>query len=175
MNKVLVFSFIGRFLLTPIIALGGKNYYKLVFLLILLDVLDCNPLIIKLFPQKELQKQQYCSRDPIYSEIDKWLDLYQYLFAIYIYRDLFTSYNLQLLLLMFFYRFVGVLSYHYNKNPMDFVIFPDLIKEFIVLVALYNNQVPTSIILLMIFGKVIYEFLMHKKNVMLYLYKKIFE
>ena len=175
MNKVLLVGFLARFILTPIIALSGKSYFKLVLILILLDIIDCNPLVIKLFSKEELKKQQYCSRDSFYSQIDKFLDLYQYLFAIVLLRPIFSLNSYYILLLLFLYRLLGVVLYVKNKNPIDFVYFPDLIKEYIVLIALFGDRVPLNILLITFIGKIGYEYLMHKSNIMLHLYKKIFE
>ncbi len=175
MNKLLVLGFLVRFILTPIIALSNKSYYKLVFILIFLDIIDCNPLVIKMFSKQQLESQKYCSRDPFYSIIDKWLDLYQYLFAIIITRNMFTLESYYILLLFFFYRVLGVIQYQKNKDPTDFVYFPDFIKEYIILVALYNGKVPIHILGIGLLAKVGYEYLMHKKNIMISLYKKIFE
>ncbi len=175
MNKVLLVGFLARFILTPIIALSDKSYFKLVFILILLDIIDCNPLVIKMFSKEELDKQQYCSRDSFYSQIDKFLDLYQYIFAIILLRPIFSPNSYYILLLLFFYRVLGVVLYYKNKNPIDFVYFPDLIKEYIVLIAVFGDKVPPILLGLTFLGKVGYEYLMHKSNIMLHLYKKIFE
>jgi hypothetical protein len=175
MNEVLLVGFLIRFILTPIIAFSGHSYFRLVFILILLDVIDCNPLVIKLFPKEQFKKQQYCSRDPFYSKIDKFLDLYQYLFAIILLRSMFSQNSFYTLLLLFFYRLLGVVLYTKNNDPVDFIYFPDLIKEYIVLIAIFGDKVPIHILILTILGKIGYEYLMHKSNIMLHLYKKIFE
>jgi len=175
MNEVLLLGFLTRFILTPIIFFSGHSYFRLVFILILLDVIDCNPLVIKFFSKKELKKQQYCSKDPFYSKIDKFLDLFQYLFAIIFMRSMFSTNSFYTLLLLFCYRLLGVVLYTKNNDPVYFIYFPDLIKEYIVLIAIFGDKVPIHILILTILGKIGYEYLMHKSNIMLHLYKKIFE
>ena len=175
MNKVLLVGFLARFILTPIIALSGKSYFGLVLILILLDLIDCNPLLIKMFPKEEIKKQQYCSKDSNYTLGDKALDLYQFLFAMILLRNIFSTNTYYVLILLFLYRLLGVIIYYKNRNPIDFVYFPDLMKEYVILVAIYGDNIPPSILILTLIGKVIYEYLMHRSNIMLKLYKKIFE
>ncbi len=175
MNKILLLGFIARLILTPIIALGGSSYYKLVLILILLDIIDCNPLVVKLFSKEQLEKQQYCSKDPLYSEIDKWLDIYQYLFAMIFLKDIFSLNTYYILILLLLYRVTGVALYHNSKDSWNFVYFPDFIKEYIILVAIFGDNIPLPILTTAIIGKFGYEYLMHKSHIMITLYKKIFE
>jgi hypothetical protein len=175
MNKVLLLSFLVRFALTPIIAFSGKSYYKLVFILIFLDIIDCNPIVIKLFSKEELEKQTYCDKNPFYTLVDKCLDLYQYLFAIVLLHSIFSVQTFYVLLLLIFYRVIGVVQYYKDRNSENFIYFPDLIKEYIVLVALFGDNIPLPALLLTLFGKIGYEYLMHKSHIMLTFYKKIFE
>jgi hypothetical protein len=90
-------------------------------------------------------------------------------------RSMFSPNSFYTLLLLFFYRLLGVVLYTKNNDPVDFIYFPDLIKEYIVLIAIFGDKVPIHILILTILGKIGYEYLMHKSNIMLHLYKKIFE
>lgn len=174
MNQVLILGFLARFILTPIIAFSGKNFFYLVLILILLDIIDCNPLIIKMFPQKEIKKQKYCSKDILYSKIDKALDLYQYLYGIILFKPLISFKNYNILILFLLYRLLGVMLYIKNNNPLDFVFFPDMIKEYIVLLGLFGDKIPVPILVMVFIGKIGFEYLMHKRNIMIHLYKIFF-
>lgn len=61
-----------------------------------------------------------------------------------------------------------------NNNPLDFVFFPDMIKEYIVLLGLFGDKIPVPILVMVFIGKIGFEYLMHKRNIMIHLYKIFF-
>ena len=162
MYNIHYISYLARFILTPIIALAGNNYLKLVIILIFLDLIDCNPLFIKLLPKEEIKKQEYCSKNRRYFIVDKWLDLYQYIFALILLRSIFSNNSYYILISLFFYRFIGVILYQLTGDSINFIYFFDFIKEYIVLIAIYGNKVPRNILVTSVVLKIGYEYLIYR-------------
>ncbi len=172
MNPVLRNALFLRFILTPLLFLTKNNIVLTIIMLVFLDIVDCNPIILKLFTNE--YKGQGCSYDENYQLLDKSIDIFQYIFAIILLQNILPKNIFNISLAFLLYRIIGMIIYLLNKNNKIFIIFIDFIKEYLTLFILFGE--PSSYIL---FGsivlKIIYEYLMHKQHIFLDLYKIIFE
>jgi hypothetical protein len=164
-----------RFLATPLLFWTKHSIPYTVLLLLLLDVIDCNPLVVKLFPEQQLAEQRYCSYDPVYGMADKILDLIQYTVAIYALAPLLPQHTMTTLLLLMIYRTTGLIAYSRTQNNTYYILFFDFIKEYLLLSYLFNHNIPMPILILSMIAKMIYEYGMHQQHIFLTAYKKIFE
>jgi len=174
MNPVLKYSLALRALLTPLLVLTKGSVIGTVAVLILLDVVDCNPIVVKLFQPK--YKAQGCSYDITYQILDKVLDVIQYFIAVLLLEPILPKSIYVITLFFLIYRIIGIAVYLVNKNNKTFEIFIDFVKEYLLLSALCApGTIPMPVLLISILLKVGYEYLMHDKHIFLDLYRQIFE
>ncbi len=143
-------------------------------MLVFLDIIDCNPLIIKLFP-KEYRGQKYCSLDESYEFIDKVIDAFQYLIAILLLKSQLDENIYKNLLYFLAYRVIGIILYYFTKINETYIVFFDFIKEYLVLYLIFGNKIPNKYLIIAIILKILYEYSMHYHHIALTLYKSIFE
>lgn len=174
MNPVLKYSLIIRFLLTPLLVFTKNNVLYTILTLVFLDIIDCNPLIVKLFP-KEYEKQKYCSLDETYEFFDKILDAFQNLIAILLIKPIIEKNIYYNLLLFLVFRIIGIILYYLTKINQTYILFFEFIKEYLVLYLIFGSNIPNIYLILSIFLKIIYEYSMHHKHIALTMYKYFFE
>ncbi len=173
MHEVLQYSLLLRALLTPLLYLTRTNVLLTAFLLTLLDVIDCNPLVMKLLPEKD--KIAGCSGNTTYQILDKSLDLIQYITAIILLKPVLPSNIFITLLFLVIYRIIGIFVFLTNNNPKTFILFFEFIKEYMVLSYIFKGNIPIFILIPAMLLKILYEYLMHDKHIFLDIYKVIFE
>lgn len=174
MNPILKYSLALRAILTPLLVATRGSVIGTVAALILLDVVDCNPVVVKLFRPE--YKAQGCSYDPNYQILDKVLDVFQYFVAILLLAPILPKSIYVITLFFLIYRIIGIFVYLVNKDNRTFEIFIDFVKEYLLLFALFSpSQIPPSVLLISILLKVGYEYLMHEKHIFLDLYRRLFE
>lgn len=175
MNKVLIYSLLFRLLLTPILYYGKNNILTMIFILIFLDILDCNPLIIKMFSKKELITNEYCSKNRTYSILDKIIDIIQYIYAIYLLKNIITTSQFNIISIFIIFRIIGIISYISIQKSWLYIIFFDFIKEYLLLIYLFGNKLNNKVFIIAIILKVLYEYSMHESHIFIDIYKKLFE
>jgi hypothetical protein len=143
-------------------------------LLVFLDIIDCNPLVVKLFP-KEYKNKKYCSHDETYEVIDKLLDVFQYFVSIALLKPIIPNNIYNGLLGFLIYRLLGILVFYISKIKQTYILFFDFIKEYLVLFLLFGKNIPDVYLISAIILKIIYEYTMHHKHFALELYKLVFE
>lgn len=172
MNPVLRKSLVLRFAATPLLFATRQSILGTVLMLIFLDIIDCNPLVLKLFPPEYANTG--CSYDATYQLLDKSLDIFQYIVAIALLRPILPKSIFMITLFFLAFRIIGMIVYLFNKNNNTFIFFIDFIKEYLTLFALIGQ--PSTLILSgAIILKVGYEYLMHQQHIFLDLYRVIFE
>ena len=172
MNPVLKYSLLLRLAATPLLFATRHNILYTVLMLIFLDIIDCNPIVVKLFDAK--YKSQGCSKDATYQILDKVLDIFQYLVAAFLLRPILPKSIFNVTLLLILYRILGIGAYLYTGNNRVFELFIDFIKEYLALYAFVGS--PSAPILVpAVLLKVGYEYLMHDQHIFLTLYRTIFE
>lgn len=174
MNPVLRKSLFFRFLLTPFLYFTKQSILKTILLLIILDIIDCNPFIIKLFPDNYKDKN-YCSLDKDYEFYDKLIDIFQYSIALYFLKNILPNPIFYMASIFIFYRLIGILVFLYTKFKGIYIYFFDFFKEYLFLYYTLNSNLSNIYIFLGISVKVWYEYLMHNEHYFLSLYKKFFE
>jgi hypothetical protein len=172
MNPVLTYSLALRALLTPLLVATKGSVIGTVAALILLDIVDCNPIVVKLFQPE--YKAQGCSYDPNYQILDKVLDIFQYFIAILLLEPILPKSIYVTTLFFLVYRIIGIAIYLVNKNNKTFEIFIDFVKEYLLLSVLFS-PLPMPVLLASVLLKVGYEYLMHDKHIFLDLYRRLFE
>jgi hypothetical protein len=175
MNKVLIYSLLFRLLLTPILYYGKNNILTMIIILIFLDILDCNPLIIKMFSKKELITNEYCSKNRTYSILDKIIDIIQYIYAIYLLKNIITPSQFNIICIFLIFRIIGLVSYIFIQKSWLYIIFFDFIKEYLLLIYLFGNKINNKIFIITIILKIIFEYYMHESHIFINIYKKLFE
>lgn len=174
MNPVLHRSLFVRFLLTPLLYFTRTNILHTILLLIGLDIIDCNPIVIKMF-SKEYEKDKYCSLDKEYVLFDKIIDLIQNLVAILLLRPILPT-NISFTLFLFLvYRSIGIVLFSFTQYIPIFILFFEFIKEYLVLYLLFGANIPSFYLCLGIVLKIIYEYNMHSTHFALKIYKFLFE
>jgi hypothetical protein len=173
MHAVFKYSLLLRTLLTPLLFLTRTNVLYSVILLTLLDIIDCNPIVMKLLPEEARKKG--CSYDKTYQLADKTIDLIQYIVAVFLLRPVLPSNIFSTILFLIIYRIAGLALYLQNNNPKTFIIFFDFIKELLVLSYKFNGAIPNIILIPAMLLKMIYEHFMHDKHIFLDMYNIIFE
>ena len=173
MNPVLKYSLALRFALTPALYYTRYNVIYTILLLILLDIIDCNPLVLKLFPPEFAGHG--CSYDSRYQLLDKSIDIIQYIVAIALLKPILPKSIFIALLIFLVYRIIGIIVYHYNNNNKTFIVFIDFFKEYLALYAIFGTSISPLILLSSIALKVGFEYLMHQQHIFLDLYRAIFE
>lgn len=172
MNPVLKYSLLLRVAATPLLFATSNNILNTVLMLIFLDIIDCNPIVVKLFDAK--YKAEGCSGNPTYQILDKVLDIFQYLVAASLLRPILPKSIFNVTLLLILYRILGIGVYLYTGNNRVFELFIDFIKEYLALYALAGP--PSAPILVpAVLLKVGFEYLMHDRHIFLTLYRSIFE
>lgn len=172
MNPVLKYSLLLRLLATPLLLLTKHNILYTVLMLIFLDIIDCNPVVVKLFEPE--YKVEGCSGNPTYQIIDKALDIFQYVVAAFLLRPILPKSIFNVTLLLILYRILGICVYLYTGNNRVFELFIDFIKEYLALFAVAGH--PSALILIpAILLKVGFEYLMHDRHIFLTLYRILFE
>ena len=173
MNPVLGKSLLLRLILTPLLYLTRHNVLYSVLMLTALDIIDCNPLVLKLFPPQYQGKG--CSYDSQYQILDKSLDIFQYVVAVMLLSPILPTHIFTATIALIVYRIIGMIMYSFNKDNKTFIIFIDFIKEYLLLFALFGQTISVPILSIAITLKVVYEYLMHDKHIFLDLYRIIFE
>jgi hypothetical protein len=174
-NPIFKYSFALRILATPLLFLTRNSIPYTVLLLVFLDIVDCNPLILKMFPKEELEKHQYCTLNHEYVVIDKIIDVLQYCVAIYFLSSQLPKHVLHVLMGFTLTRIIGIFFHIKTKNPTYFVIFFDFIKEYLLLFYIYQPHLTLELLVQTMIGKIAFEYAMHKKHIFKTLYSMIFE
>lgn len=153
-----------RLLLTPCIFLskyigcngnnGDMSLIILAVLLLLLDIIDCKVVQIIKHIDKKL-----CSRSNYYQMGDKFIDQIQYGAAIIMVWTwpILNDQQKLILLASWIWRSVGVVIFMKTKNLRVLTVFPDMIKEFLVL-WFFIPQSNWIVIVLLIGLKMIFEY-----------------
>ncbi len=172
-----ILSFGLRTLLTPVLYFARSNLPLMIFLVFLLDILDCNPVVLYFFSKEQREDTGYCCKNPAYELTDKVLDIVQMFIAGWLLRNSGVINETNYILFNYFllYRCFGIYNYWQTKNPIAFIPFLDFGKEWLLLVWLLDNQVTPVPVILTLGLKFIYEILMHRYHIMLILYKYLFE
>ncbi len=173
MNPVLKYSLALRFALTPTLYYTKHNVVYTILLLILLDIIDCNPLVLKLFPPEFAGRG--CSYDSQYQLLDKSIDIIQYVVAVALLKPILPKSVFITLLILLAYRIIGMIIYHYNNNNKTYIVFIDFIKEYLALYAIFGTSISPLILLSTITLKVGFEYIMHQRHIFLDLYRVLFE
>jgi hypothetical protein len=174
MNPTLKKFLMLRFLLTPLLYFTRGDILYTLLLLIFLDIIDCNPLVISLFPD-EYKNKTYCSLDKDYELVDKIIDSAQNLCAILLLRPILPK-NIYYTVLGFLaFRIIGVIIYSIKKKDEIYVFFFEFVKEYLLVYVVFGANIPNSILLPAIALKIVYEYMMHSKHIALTIYKQLFE
>ena len=72
------------------------------------------------------------------------------------------------------YRALGVLAYVITGKDTTYIWFVEFIKEYLLLVWWFQGPPSKPALLVVLLGKVVYEYLMHGEHVMLKLYNRLF-
>ena len=163
-----------RVLLTPLLWLTRHSILYTVVVLTLLDIVDCNPVVLSLFPPGQTRQ---CSLDRGYELVDKVVDWTQNAVALGLLSvTVPLSAAVQRLAWVFIlYRALGVSLFAITGQDALYVVFFEFIKEFLLLVWWFDGKMPSKFsLMVVIFIKIVYEYLMHGEHVMLKLYRKLF-
>jgi hypothetical protein len=174
-NPIFKYSFLLRILATPLLFFTRKSVPYTVLLLVFLDIVDCNPLVLKMFSKEEIEKHQYCSLNHEYVVIDKLIDIFQYCIAIYFLSPQLPKHVIHVLMGFTITRLIGIFHHINTKDPTYFIIFFDFIKEYLLLFYIYQPNLTLIILIEAIVGKIAFEYVMHKKHIFKTLYTIIFE
>ena len=174
-NPIFKYSFALRILGTPLLFFTRNSIPYTVLLLVFLDIVDCNPLVLKMFSKEEIEKHQYCSLNYEYVVIDKIIDIFQYCVAIYFLSPKLPKHIIHVLMGFTITRLIGIFYHIRTRDPTYFIIFFDFIKEYLLLFYIYQPNLTIGILLQTIVGKIAYEYGMHKKHIFKTLYTMIFE
>ena len=174
-DPIFKYSFALRILATPLLFFTRNSIPYTVLLLVFLDIVDCNPLILKTFDKKKLEEHQYCTLTHKYMYIDKLIDVFQYCVAIYFLSPKLPKQVLHVLMGFTITRLIGIFYHIKTKNPTYFVIFFDFIKEYLLLFYIYQPNLTIEILVEAMIGKIAFEHFVHKKHIMKVLYTLLFE
>ncbi len=182
LNSIFKYSLLIRILATPLLYFTRNSIPYTVLLLVLLDVIDCNPLIVKLIRKyrdtkdtKDTDTTEFCNTNHRYVLIDKLVDIFQYCIALYFLSPQLPLNVLHILLGFTLMRLVGVFHYSANKNPLAFVLFFDFIKEYLLLFYVYYPNFTMGLLVETMIVKIIFEYYMHKRAVFSTLYELLFD
>ena len=166
-----------RILLTPVLFLTRQSIPLTVLALFILDSIDCNPLVIKLFEPEQRERQQYCSLDPVYERWDKALDIIQMAIAGWMLHSfgLLTDSSVLVFAVFLSYRALGLLQYWQSNDESAFIQFLDFGKEYLLLLWFFDGQIPFAYMILAILAKIGYEWLMHRYHIAIRAYQWVFE
>jgi hypothetical protein len=174
-NLIFKYSFALRILATPLLFFTRNSIPYTVLLLVFLDIVDCNPLVLKMFSKEEIEKHQYCSLNHKYLVIDKLIDVFQYIVAIYFLSAQLPKHVIHVLAGFTLTRLIGIFFHIQTREPAYFVIFFDFIKEYLLLFYIYQPNLTLTILIQTIVGKIVFEYAMHKNHIFKTLYTMIFE
>ena len=182
LHSIFKYSLIIRILATPLLYYTRNSIPYTVLLLVLLDIIDCNPLIVKLVrkyrestgPAKDAEKE-FCNTNHHYVLLDKLVDIIQYCIAIYFLSSQLPLNVIHILLGFTLMRIVGVFHYSANKNPLAFVLFFDFIKEYLLLFYVYYPNFTMWLLIETMIVKIVFEYYMHKRAVFSTLYELLFD
>ena len=170
MHPVLQKSMMVRLVLTPLLWFTRTSIPLTIVCLTLLDMVDCNPYVLSFMKGTKT----YCSLDKSYELYDKVVDLFHNIVAVYL---LSTTTSIPVIPAMFLiaYRAFGIIAYLWTGNDKVYILFPEFIKEYLLLFWYFNGRVPVMVEGSGIVLKLVYEYLMHSEHVMLDAYKRLFE
>lgn len=159
-------NFLFRIVLTILIfylfyLLNVESLLLLVLVIIILDTSDCG--IWNLF------NNSYNCKSFEYQKYDKIFDVATYIIFIIIFNKLFTSIELYILSCAIIWRAIGVAGFYYTNNNAYLMIFPDLVKELILIKYVRSkfelNIIQSGILISsVVFLKVIYEMTHHHSS-----------
>lgn len=165
-NKSILIDFIIRIILSIITFYLLKQYYSenkylyliIPFLLIILDLTDNITQFI--FSKLYNFSKDICTHTFLYQSLDKIVDLLSYICIWYLFD------KTQSMFILIIVRLIGILFFHQYKKSFSLMIFPDLIKEF--MVYKYFNNTNNNFIYIVIL-KIIFEIYYHSyKNLTSY-------
>lgn len=122
---------------------------------ILLTILDFTDNIFTVFVPGCKIPCQRVKNNKFYQLQDKIIDALSYILVWYIFK-LDDKY-----LYLTLYRLIGVFGYYHTNNKQLFILFPDLIKEFLVVDGFYGSKNTVPFIGVMVL-KMIFEYYSHK-------------
>jgi hypothetical protein len=172
LHNIFKYSLGIRILATPLLYFTRNSIPYTVLLLVLLDIIDCNPLLLKLIKR---EKTEFCNTNHNYVVLDKLIDIFQYCIAIYFLSPMLPPKILHILMGFTLMRLVGVFHHSINKDPISFIIFFDFIKEYLLLFYIYYPNFTMSILIETMIVKIIFEYYMHKRRVFSTLYELLFD
>ena len=182
LHSIFKYSLLIRILATPLLYFTRNSIPYTVLLLVLLDIIDCNPLVLKLVRKyKESAgksndtEKEYCNTNHHYVLLDKLVDIFQYCIAIYFLSTLIPLNIIHILLGFTLMRLAGVFHYSANKNPLAFVLFFDFIKEYLLLFYVYYPDFTMGLLIETMIVKIVFEYYMHKRAVFSTLYELLFD
>ena len=181
LHSIFKYSFLIRILATPLLYFTRNSIPYTVLLLVLLDIIDCNPLVLKLVRKyKEYTgkstdtEKEFCNTNHHYVVLDKLVDILQYCIAIYFLSPLLPLNIIHILLGFTLMRLAGLFHYSANKNPLAFVLFFDFIKEYLLLFYVYYPDFTMGLLIETMIVKIVFEYYMHKRAVFSTLYELLF-
>lgn len=182
LHSIFKYSFIIRILATPLLYYTRNSIPYTVLLLVVLDIIDCNPLVLKLVRKykegtgKSTEgEKEFCNTNHHYVLLDKLLDIFQYCLAIYFLSPQLPLNVIHILLGFTLMRLVGVFHYSANKNPLAFVLFFDFIKEYLLLFYVYYPNFTMWLLIETMIVKIVFEYYMHKRAIFSTLYELLFD
>ncbi len=177
LHSIFKYSFLIRILATPLLYYTRNSIPYTVLLLVLLDIIDCNPLTVKLVRKyrEGTGDKEFCNTNHHYVLLDKLVDIFQYCIAIYFLSPLLPLNIIHILLGFTLMRLVGLFHYSANKNSLAFVLFFDFIKEYLLLFYVYYPNFTMWLLIETMIVKIVFEYYMHKRRVFSTLYELLFD
>jgi hypothetical protein len=173
LHSIFKYSFLGRIAATPLLYYTRNSIPYTVLLLVLLDIIDCNPLFMKLIHKED--SERFCNSNHHYVLLDKLVNIFQYCIAIYFLSPQLPPNVIHILLGFTLMRLVGLFKFSFDKNPVAFVIFFDFIKEYLLLFYIYYPNFTMWLLIETMIVKVIFEYYMHKRRIFSTLYELLFD
>ena len=165
LDVLFTYSLSLQLVLLPLLYFTRRSIPATVGLLIVLDTINCNPLVIKFLRKYALDDDICSNNNHTQVVLHKVMSVVQYLVAIYFLSPLLPNHILHVVLSFLVMRLIGIFYHAQSKNISVFVIFFDFIKEYLLLFYVYYPNLTTAILIQSIILKIAYEYLTHKKKV----------
>lgn len=149
MHPVLQKSMMLRLLLTPLLWFTRTSIPLTIVCLTLLDMVD--------YVSFMKGTKTYCSLDRSYELYDKVVDLFQNIVAVYL-LSMTTSIPIIPATVLIAYRALGIIAYLWTGNDKVYILFPEFIKEYLLLFWFFNGKVPVPVEALAVSLKLAYEY-----------------
>lgn len=149
------FLFIIRLLLTPILWIARNSCLHMAVVLLIVDLIDCKKLWYKLL----WNETAVCTTELRYQILDKISDLFQYTIAIVLLsiHSTITKDFTRLLYTFVAWRAIGVVCFILEADTRYLVPFADVIKELLIVYAVFNQQYRIEAIIIACALKIAFE------------------